>query len=91
MEDVNVSNCLDKELKKQAEKVLSNMGMNMTTDIKIFLRRDVDQGRIPCEIASDIPNNETVDAINEMDDMLHGKKQSKRYSDTKEFFDELES
>ena len=51
MEDVNVSNCLDKELKKQAEKVLSNMGMNMTTDINIFLRRDVDQGRIPCEIA----------------------------------------
>ena len=91
MATVNMSIRMDTELKKQADAMFSDMGLNMTTAINLFLRQVVRQGRIPFEIATDIPNAETVAAIKEMDDMLSGKIPAKRYSSTKELFEDLES
>ena len=84
MATVNMSIRMDTELKKQADAMFSDMGLNMTTAMNMFLRQVVRQGRIPFEIATDIPNAETVAAIKEMDDMLSGKIPAKRYSSTKE-------
>ena len=91
MATVNMSIRIDTELKKQADAMFSDMGLNMTTAMNMFLRQVVRQGRIPFEIATDIPNAETVAAIKEMDDMLSGKIPAKRYSSTKELFEDLES
>lgn len=91
MATVNMSIRMDAELKKQADAMLSDMGLNMTTAMNMFLRQVVRQGRIPFEIATDIPNAETIAAIKEMDDMLSGKIPAKRYSNTKELFEDLES
>ena len=91
MATVNMSIRMDTELKKQADAMFSEMGLNMTTAMNMFLRQVVRQGRIPFEIATDIPNAETVAAIKEMDDMLSGKIPAKRYSSTKELFEDLES
>ena len=91
MATVNMSIRMDAELKKQADAMFSDMGLNMTTAMNMFLRQVVRQGRIPFEIATDIPNAETVAAIKEMDDMLNGKIPSKRYLSTKELFEDLES
>ena len=91
MATVNMSIRMDTELKKQADAMLADMGLNMTTAMNMFLRQVVRQGRIPFEIATDIPNAETVAAIKEMDDMLSGKIPAKRYSSTKELFEDLES
>ena len=91
MATVNMSIRMDKELKKQADAMFSDMGLNMTTAMNMFLRQVVRQGRIPFEIATNIPNAETVAAIKEMDDMLSGKIPTKRYSSTKELFEDLES
>ena len=91
MATVNMSIRMDAELKKQADVMFSDMGLNMTTAMNMFLRQVVRQGRIPFEIATDIPNAETVAAIKEMDDMLSGKIPAKRYSSTKELFEDLES
>ncbi|MBO5370206.1 MAG: type II toxin-antitoxin system RelB/DinJ family antitoxin [Clostridia bacterium] len=91
MATVNMSIRIDTELKKQADAMLSDMGLNMTTAMNMFLRQVVRQGRIPFEIATDIPNAETIAALKEMDDMLSGKIPAKRYSNTKELFEDLES
>ena len=91
MATVNLSIRMDTEIKKQAAAMFSDMGLNMTTAMNMFLRQVVRQGRIPFEIATDIPNAETIAAIKEMDDMLSGKIPAKRYSNTKELFEDLES
>ena len=91
MATVNMSIRMDTELKKQAEAMLSDMGLNMTTAMNMFLRQVVRQGRIPFEIATDIPNAETIAAIKEVDDMISGKIPAKRYSSVEELFEELES
>ncbi|MBE6965578.1 MAG: type II toxin-antitoxin system RelB/DinJ family antitoxin [Ruminococcaceae bacterium] len=91
MATANMSIRMDTELKKQAEAMLADMGLNMTTAMNMFLRQVVRQGKIPFEIATDIPNAETLAAIKEMDDMISGRIPAKRYSSTKELFEELES
>ena len=91
MATVNMSIRMDTELKKQAEAMLSDMGLNMTTALNIFLRQVVRQGKIPFEIATDIPNNETLAAMKEMDDMISGKIHAKKYSNTDELFRDLNS
>lgn len=84
MATVNMSIRMDIELKKQADEMLSDMELNMTTAMNMFLRKVVRQGRIPFEIATDIPDAETVAASKETDDMLSGKIPAKRYSNTKD-------
>ncbi len=43
----------DLELKKQAEELFSDLGMNMTTALNVFLRQSVRENRIPFEITRD--------------------------------------
>ena len=90
MATVNMSIRMDTELKKQAEAMLSDMGLNMTTAMNMFLRQVVRQGRIPFEIATDIPNTETLAAMKEVDDMISGKIPAKKYTSTDELFKDLE-
>ena len=91
MATVNMSIRMDTELKKQADAMLADMGLNMTTAMNMFLRQVVRQGKIPFEIATDIPNAETLAAMTEVDDMINGKIPAKKYSSTDELFKDLES
>ena len=90
MATVNMSIRMDTELKKQADAMLSDMGLNMTTAMNMLLRQVVRQGRIPFEIATDIPNSETLAAMKEVDDMINGKIPAKKYTSTDELFKDLE-
>ena len=91
MATVNLSIRMDKDLKKKSEEMLADMGLNMTTAMNMFLRQVVRQGKIPFEIATDIPNADTLAAINEMDDMISGKNSAHRYTSTDELFEDLDS
>ena len=91
MATVNMSIRMDTELKKQADAMLADMGLNMTTAMNMFLRQVVRQGKIPFEIATDIPNDETLAAMKEVDDMINGKIPAKKYTSTDELFKDLES
>jgi DNA-damage-inducible protein J len=44
---------MDENLKKQAETLFEDMGLNMTTAFTIFTKAVVRQGKIPFEIAVD--------------------------------------
>ena len=90
MATVNMSIRMDTELKKQADAMLADMGLNMTTAMNMFLRQVVRQGKIPFEIATDIPNAETLAAMKEVDDMINGKIPAKKYTSTDELFKDLE-
>ena len=53
MATTNVSIRMDENLKKQAELIFDEMGMNMTTALTIFTKTVVRLGKIPFEIAVD--------------------------------------
>lgn len=51
----SVSIRMDEKLKKDAEELFSEFGMNMTTAVTIFLKAVVRQRKIPFEITADDP------------------------------------
>ena len=55
---INVNIRMDEELKKQAEQLFAELGMNMTTAINIFVRQAINYGGIPFEIRRDDFYNE---------------------------------
>jgi DNA-damage-inducible protein J len=64
---------MERELKEQAENLFSELGMNMTTALNVFVRQSVRQGKIPFEISLNNPNAETIAALQEIKDMRTGK------------------
>ena len=52
METTNINIRMDKVLKEQAENLLSEFGMNMTTAFNIFLRQMVRERAIPFQISA---------------------------------------
>lgn len=77
---------IDENLKKQAERLFDEMGMNMTTAYTIFTKAVVRQGKIPFEITANLPNNETILAIEESE---NGRGLSKTFSTADEMFKDL--
>ncbi len=62
---------IDTELKRQAQQLFSDLGMDMTTAVNIFLRQAVREQAIPFRIGEPArPNAETLEAIAEMREML---------------------
>ena len=53
MATTNVSFRMDEQLKRQAENIFDEMGMNMTTAFTIFTKAVVRSGKIPFEVAVD--------------------------------------
>ena len=63
----NMNIRMDDTVKTQAEELFSDLGMNMTTAVNIFLKQAIRENRIPFEISRNIPNEATVAAFDEGD------------------------
>lgn len=50
MSTKNVSIRMDEEIKKQAEELFEELGLNMSTAINMFIRQTLNQGGIPFKI-----------------------------------------
>ncbi|MCL2350951.1 MAG: type II toxin-antitoxin system RelB/DinJ family antitoxin [Firmicutes bacterium] len=53
MASASVTVRLDENLKKQAEKLFEDMGLNMTTAVTLFVKAVVRQNKIPFVITAD--------------------------------------
>lgn len=67
----NLSIRTDKDIKMKAEYIFENLGLNMSTAVNIFLRQVIREGGIPFELKIDIPNEETLAAIEEGNKLLN--------------------
>ena len=86
---VKINICTDANTKRQAEEVLSDMGLNMTAAINIYLKRIVMEGGIPFEVTTRVPNAATVAAMDEYEEMKKNPSAYKRYRSFKEAMDEV--
>lgn len=65
MASANLNIRIDKGIKEQADMVFSELGLNMTTAINMFLRTAIRERGIPFPLKLDAPNDLTVEAIEE--------------------------
>ena len=66
MATTNLNIRTDKEIKDQAERIFSELGLNMTTAINMFLRTTIRENGIPFALKLDVPN---VKGYTNMDDL----------------------
>lgn len=85
----NLTMRIDDELKKQAEELFNELGMNMTTAFTVFAKQAVREQRIPFEITREAPNQETIEAIKEVEQMKKDPSIGKSYTDVDEMIREL--
>ena len=86
MAQTNINIRMDDNLKLQFDRLCNELGLNMTTAFNIFAKTMVRQQRIPFEVALDVPNAETLAAI---DDVNHGRKLSKSFHSVTELMEDL--
>ena len=61
--NVNVTLRDDENLKKEAETLFSELGLNLTSAFNIFLRQSVRERQIPFRVTKNVPNAATLAAI----------------------------
>ncbi len=84
----NVTIRMDTDLKKQADELFNELGMNISTAFNIFVRQALREGRIPFEISLSSPNAETVKAMKEAERIARDPS-VRGYNDLDELFADL--
>ncbi|WP_033688079.1 type II toxin-antitoxin system RelB/DinJ family antitoxin [Streptococcus mitis] len=66
MSKTSMSIRLDSEVKEQAQQVFSNLGMDMTTAINIFLRQAIQYQGLPFDVRLD-GNRKLLEVLTDLD------------------------
>ncbi|MBC7076355.1 MAG: type II toxin-antitoxin system RelB/DinJ family antitoxin [Syntrophomonadaceae bacterium] len=82
----NLNIRIDEDLKRQADAIFSELGLNMSTAINIFLRYSVRYGGIPFDLRVEKPNAETLTAI---DDVNNNRNMSKTFTSIDDLMEDL--
>ncbi len=89
MATTNVTMRIDEDLKAQLQELVSNLGMDLTTFFIISAKQAVREQRIPFDVSMNIPNKETRQAIEEVQQMKKNPSLGKSYADVDEMMKEL--
>jgi DNA-damage-inducible protein J len=82
----NINIRVDEDLKRKAETIFAELGLNMSTAMNIFLRYAVRYGGIPFDLRIENPNAETLEAIN---DVNNNHNMSKAFNSINELMEDL--
>jgi DNA-damage-inducible protein J len=85
MKTTNYNIRLNPIIKSKAENTFATLGLNLSEAINIFLHKAILEYGFPFEVRYS-PNEETIKAIKETEDILNGKIEAKRYDSTEELF-----
>ncbi|MCL1864155.1 MAG: type II toxin-antitoxin system RelB/DinJ family antitoxin [Defluviitaleaceae bacterium] len=88
MATTNLNVRIDADLKKQSEEIFNELGLNMSTALTVFLRQTVRSRGIPFEMRLNIPNEETLAAIQ---DVNMGRNMSRQFHSVKELMEDLDA
>jgi len=89
MATTNLNIRIDADLKKQAEDIFNELGLNMSTALTAFLRQTVRSDGIPFDMKLDTLNTETLAAIKEVERMKKDPSIGKEYTDVDQMMKEL--
>ena len=84
MKSVNVTLRLDRELKEQADALFEDMGLSLNTACRMFLKRAVEEQRIPFEVRR--PDRKTRKALA---DAEQGKDVSRSFDTVEDLMEDL--
>ena len=80
MAKVSTNISLDPELKKASQELYSDLGLDLSTAITIFLKQSLRVQGLPFAVTKETPNAETIAAMNEYYEMKAHPEKYKRYT-----------
>lgn len=88
MDTVTTSIRTDAQLKREADRLFADLGMNFSTAVNTFLRQAVREQGLPFRPTRDIPNAETLAAMREAD-RIAADSNAQGYTSVDDLFEEL--
>jgi DNA-damage-inducible protein J len=89
MAQTNINIRIDENLKRDFDGLCSDLGLTMSAAFNVFAKTMVRQQRIPFEISMDVPNAETIAALEEVEQMKKNPSLGKTYTDVDQMMKEL--
>lgn len=89
MSSTNINIRMDADLKSAFEAFCKDVGLTMTTAFNVFAKKTVDEQRIPFSIGREVPNRETLEALEEVRQMKKNPSAGKMYTDVDTMMKEL--
>lgn len=80
---------IDTELKKQAQKLFGELGLDMSTAVNMFLRQAVREQAIPFRVGAPMPNAETREALAEAEDIIKNPQNYQQYATVDEMVEDI--
>ena len=87
---INMSFRVDKNLKKQADELFKNLGMNTSVALNMFLTQSVREQSIPFVPSLEVPNARLISAMEEVEKIENGTIKAKKYKSFKEAIEDLD-
>ena len=91
MAKISTNISIDADVKAKAQALFADFGMDLSTAVNIFFRQAIHENAIPFNISRDIPNRETISALEEARDIIRHPEQYKKYSSFSEVLREVTS
>ena len=79
---------LDREMKRQAEELFQNLGLNMSVALNMFLAQAIFRQALPFEVR--MPNAETLEAMREAE-RIASDPNAKRYKSFSALMEDIDS
>lgn len=89
MSKVSTNISIDAETKAQAQIMLADLGMDLSTAVNIFLKQMLYEGGIPFSITREVPNKTTLEAMKEAREMLRSPEKYKKYDNVDRMMEDI--
>ena len=86
---VNMSFRVDKNLKKQADELFKNLGLNTSVALNMFLSQSVREQSIPFVPSMQVPNKRLLSALEEVEKIESGIIKAKKYKSFNEAIEDI--
>ncbi len=89
MANTNVTMRMDEKVKADLQELMNDLGLDMTTFFTMAAKQAIREQGIPFYISREIPNEETIEAFKEVDEMKKNPAMSKSYTDVDAMMEDL--
>lgn len=80
---------IDEDVKAKAQELFSDFGLDLSTAINIFLRQTIRENAIPFTISRDVPNADTIAAMNEIEEIKAHPERYKKYNNVNAMMEDI--
>ena len=89
MANTNVTMRIDENLKSQLQELMSDLGLDMTTFFTMAAKQAIREQALPFNVSREIPNKETIEAFQEVEEMKKHPENIKSYSSFSDLLNEV--